>query len=483
MQPSLQTQTHHKLPQRVVDKLKAAIGERYVLTERDELVVYESDALTIVKQLPAAVVIPKNTEEVAAVVCILAEEKISFTARGAGTGLTGGSLPMNNGVTIETARMNRILQVDYENRIAVVEPGVINVHLSQATSPAGFHYAPDPSSQMACTLGGNVAQNSGGPHCLKYGATVNHILALEVVLPSGEIINIGSSTADFTGYDLTGVFVGSEGTCGIATKITLKLTRLPQSVKTLLAEFMTVTDASRAVSEIIAAGILPAALEMIDRATIVAVENSIFAGGFPTDVAALLIIEVDGLQVGIDEAATQAAEICLRNNARAVRVAKDDAERAKLWGARKRAFGAMGRVSADLMVQDAVIPRSKLPEVLDEIYAIASKYQLNVANVFHAGDGNLHPNISYDGRDADEARRVKLAGKEIMQLCVDAGGSITGEHGIGLDKIDYIEMIFSDADLERMLAVKNVFNPTGLCNPGKMIPATKTCRYCSFTLE
>ncbi len=483
MHPSTQTQPHNRLPAQVIDKLKAAIGESQVLTERDELVVYEADALTIIKQLPGAVLLPKNTAEVATVVRILGEAHIPFTARGAGTGLTGSALAMNQGVIIETARLNRILQIDYENRLAVVEPGVINIHLSQATSPAGFHYAPDPSSQMACTLGGNVAQNSGGPHCLKYGATVNHILALEVVLPSGEIINIGSPTAETPGYDLVGVFVGSEGTCGIATKVTLKLTRLPQGVKTLLAEFMTITDASRTVSEIIAAGILPAALEMIDRATIVAVENSIFAGGFPTDVAALLIIEVDGLQVGIEESANEAVAISLRNNARAVRVAKDDAERLKLWGARKRAFGAMGRIKADLMVQDAVIPRSKLPEVLDEIYHIAAKHGLNIANVFHAGDGNLHPNISYDGRNPDEAARVKQAGKEIMQLCVDAGGSITGEHGIGIDKIDYIGLIFTDADLERMLAVKNVFNPTGLCNPGKMIPATKTCRYCSFGLE
>ncbi len=483
MQASSSKAPHQPLPQKVIAQLKATIGERFVLTQRDELIVYESDALTIIKHLPAAVVLPKSTAEVAAVVKILADAKIPFAPRGAGTGLTGGSLPLDNGVTIELARMNRILKIDYENRLAEVEPGVINIHLSQATAAGGFHYAPDPSSQMACTIGGNVAQNSGGPHCLKYGMTVNHVLALEVVLPSGEIVALGGGAVDAPGYDLLGVFVGSEGTFGIATKATVKLTRLPQGIKTLLAEFMTVTDASRTVSEIIAAGILPAALEMIDRATIVAVENSIFAGGFPTDVAALLIIEVDGLQVGIEETAARAAEISLRNNARAVRVAKDDAERMKLWGARKRAFGAMGRISADLMVQDAVIPRSKLPEVLDEIYNIAARHGLNVANVFHAGDGNLHPNISYDGRNPEQVRHVEQAGKEIMQLCVNAGGSITGEHGIGIDKINYTGLIFTDADMERMLAVKNVFNPTGLCNHGKIIPATKTCRYCSFGLE
>jgi glycolate oxidase subunit GlcD len=336
---------------------------------------------------------------------------------------------------------------------------------------------------MACTIGGNVAENSGGPHCLKYGMTTNHVLGVEVVLPTGEIVTLGGSGIDAPGYDLLGLFVGSEGTFGIVTQATLKLTRLPQSIKTLLAEFMTVRDASRSVSEIIAAGILPAALEMIDRLTIEAIENSVFAGGFPTDVAALLIVEVDGLAAGIERDSERAVEICLRNNARAVRVAKDEAERMKLWAARKRAFGAMGRIKADLMVQDAVIPRSRLPEVLDEIYAIAERHQLTVANVFHAGDGNLHPNISFDGRDPDQVERVEAASKEIMQLCVSVGGSITGEHGVGMDKIESMRLIFSENDLERMLKVKEVFNPAGLCNPGKVLPTTKTCRYCGFGME
>jgi glycolate oxidase subunit GlcD len=336
---------------------------------------------------------------------------------------------------------------------------------------------------MACTIGGNVAENSGGPHCLKYGMTVNHILAVEVVLPSGEMVTLGGGGADLPGYDLLGAFVGSEGTFGIATRVTLKLTRLPQMVKTLLAEFMTVTDASRSVSEIIAAGILPAALEMIDQATIQAIENSIFAGGFPTDVAALLIIEVDGLAHGLEETAAQVVEICHRNNARAVRVAKDSAERDRLWAARKRAFGAMGRIKADLMVQDAVIPRSRLPEVLDEIYRIAKRHKLTVANVFHAGDGNLHPNISFDGRDPDQVRRVEAASREIMELCVGVGGSITGEHGVGMDKIESMRLIFSESDMQRMLALRDVFNPKGLCNPGKVIPTLKTCRFCGFGMQ
>jgi glycolate oxidase subunit GlcD len=471
------------LPKPVVEKLKAVLGERNVLTERDELLVYEADALTLHKLPPSAVIIPGNAEEVAAAVSILAREQIPFTPRGAGTGLSGGSLSMLGSVVIELARLNRILKLDYENRLAVVQTGVINVHLSQATSPHGFHYAPDPSSQMACTIGGNVAENSGGPHCLKYGMTTNHVLAVEVVLPTGEVVTLGGGGVDRPGYDLLGVFVGSEGTFGIATAATLKLTRLPQSIKTLLAEFMTVTDASRSVSAIIAGGILPAALEMIDRATIRAIEDSIFAGGFPTDVAALLIIEVDGLTEGLEDTASRAVEICLRNNARAVRVAKDEAERTKLWGARKRAFGAMGRIKADLMVQDAVIPRSRLPEVLDEIYRIAGRYNLAIANVFHAGDGNLHPNISFDGRDPDQCQRVEAASKEILQLCVGVGGSITGEHGVGMDKIESMRLIFSENDLDRMLAVRDVFNPLGLCNPGKVIPATKSCRYCGFGME
>jgi glycolate oxidase subunit GlcD len=479
--------THHDstaaLPPDIIVKLEKAIGRQHVLTARDELLVYESDALTIHKVLPSAVLLPGSAEEVSEVVRILAQAAIPFCPRGAGTGLSGGSLGLKGAVVIELARLNRILSLDYENGVAVVEPGVINVQLSQATAGAGWHYAPDPSSQMACTIGGNVAENSGGPHCLKYGMTTNHVLALEVVLPSGEMVTLGGGAVDVPGYDLMGVFVGSEGTLGITTKATLKLTRLPQSVKTMLAEFMTVSDASHTVSDIIAAGILPAALEMIDRETIKAIEKSIFAGGFPTDVAALLIIEADGLTAGLDATAERAAEICRRNNARAVRVAKDEAERQKLWAARKRAFGAMGRIKADLMVQDAVIPRSKLPEVLDEIYRIGERANLTVANVFHAGDGNLHPNISFDGRDPDQVCRVEKASRQIMQLCVAVGGSITGEHGVGMDKIEYMRLIFDDNDLGRMMAVRNVFNPLGLCNPGKVIPATKTCKYCGFGLD
>src|SRR5262245_36260557 len=441
------------LPPHIVERLKRALGNRSVLTEPGELLVYEADALTIHRHRPPAVVIPRTAEEVQTAIKILAEAQIPFAPRGAGTGLSGGALSRRGAVLVELARLNKILEIDYENRFAVVEAGVINVHLSQATAAAGFHYAPDPSSQMACTIGGNIAENSGGPHCLKYGMTVNHILGLEVVLPSGEMIQLGGRGVDAPGYDLLGLFVGSEGTFGIVTKAIVKLTPLPQAVRTLLAEFMTVTDASRSVSDIMAAGILPAALEMLDGVIIKVIEQSIFAGGFPTDVAALLIIEIDGLDAGLEETASKAAELCLRNNARAVRVAKDEAERQRLWAARKRAFGAAGRLAADLMVQDAVIPRSRLPEVLDKVYHIADRYKLLVANVFHAGDGNLHPNLSFDSSDPDQVRRVTAASREIMELCVSVGGSITGEHGVGLDKVDYMQLIFSENDIQRMLSV------------------------------
>jgi glycolate oxidase subunit GlcD len=483
MRTNPQPQQTAKLPRPVIERLKAVVGERFVLSEPDELLAYESDALTNHKYLPSTVVIPGSAEEVAAAVKILADNSIPFTPRGAGTGLSGGALARFGSVIFELARLNRILKIDVENKLAIVETGVINTQVSQAASAFGLHYAPDPSSQSACTIGGNIAENAGGPHCLKYGMTTDHVLALEVVLPSGQIVTLGGGVAETPGYDLLGLFVGSEGTFGIATKATLKLIRLPQAVKTLLAEFMAVSDASRSVSDIIASCILPAALEMLDGKAIRVIEQSVFRGGFPTDVAAMLIIEVDGLAAGLEEAASRAAEICLRNGARAVRIARDEPERQRLWAARKRAFGAMGRLKTDLMVQDAVIPRSRLPQVLDEIYRIGEKYNLAVANVFHAGDGNLHPNIAYDGRDPDQVRRMEAASKEIMELCVGVGGSITGEHGVGLDKIEFMRLIFSPTDLEKMLAVRDVFNPLGLCNPGKVIPTTKTCRYCGFGIE
>jgi glycolate oxidase subunit GlcD len=458
-----------------IGDLKSLLGPQRVLTDLDQLLVYECDALSLHKHRPEAVLFPTTTEEVAQAVKILSRQGVPFVARGAGTGLSGGAVAPPGGVIIELARMNRILRIDYENRLAVVEPGVINIMLSRAVADAGFFYAPDPSSQMSCTIGGNVAENSGGPHCLKYGMTASHILGLEVVLPTGEIVSLGGEGSDAPGYDLRGLFIGSEGTFGIATKITVGLTPLPQAVQTLLVDFLTVEAASRAVSEIIAAGVLPSALEMMDRATIQAVEDSMYASGLPTDAAAVLLIEVDGLAVSVESEAERIAAICHHWGARTVRRARDEAERARLWAGRKGAFGAMGRISPDLMVQDAVIPRSKLPDVLPEVYRIADRYRLTVANVFHAGDGNLHPNICYDGRNPEEVARVDAACRDIMELCLRVGGALTGEHGIGLDKIKYMPLAFSPADLEAMAAVRAVFDPQGLCNPGKVLPVRR-CR-------
>ncbi|MFZ4986858.1 MAG: FAD-linked oxidase C-terminal domain-containing protein [Blastocatellia bacterium] len=465
----------------IISALKKIVGARHVTTDEAELLVYECDAVAIHKTRPLAVIFPANTEEVAGVVRLLHQERIPFGPRGAGTGLSSGALPIGceegqRSVIIEMARMNRVLAIDYANRRAVVQPGVINVRLTQAVAAAGYHYAPDPSSQTSCTIGGNVAENAGGPHCLKYGATTNHILGLEVVLPTGEVVNLGGDGVDTTGYDLLGTFVGSEGTFGIVTKVVVRLTPNPQKVITLLADFTDLNDASHAVSAIIAAGILPAALEMIDRVTINAVEDSVFAAGYPRDAAACLIVELDGLSAGIETLARRVSDICTRYRARSVKEASDELERKRLWAGRKGAFGALGRVSPDLFVQDAVVPRTKLPEVLAGIYAIGARHNLKMSTVFHAGDGNLHPNLNFDGRDKDEVERVLLAGKEIMQLCVDAGGSITGEHGVGADKISYMPMIFDEDSLNTMLGVREVFNPLGLCNPGKAIPSPRMCR-------
>jgi len=458
----------------LIQQLRKILGSDRVLCEPDELLVFECDGLPQHKLLPRAVVFPDSTEDVAEIVRILSINKIPFTARGAGTGVSGGALAKDQGVIIELARMRRLLKIDTENRIAVVETGLINSNLSKAAAPFNLYYAPDPSSQTACTIGGNIAENAGGSHCLKYGVTVDHVIAARVVLSDGKIVDLDAGTLT-PGYDLIGLFVGSEGTFGIATEATLKLLPTPPAVRTILAEFPDVNDASRAVSAIIADGLIPAALEMIDAATIRAVEASVFAAGLPADAGAALIIELDGLEAGLDSEAAHAETICREHGARQVRHAVDERERQKIWKARKGAFGAMGRISPDVMIQDAVVPRSKLPEVLASIYQIAAKNNLLVANVFHAGDGNLHPLLSFDSRDEDQVTRIKDAGREIMETCVQAGGTITGEHGVGLDKIDYLPLIFSDDDMETMLRVRTAFDPTGLCNPGKIIPLRLGC--------
>ena len=457
----------------LIDNLSSIVGHENVLSKPDELLVYECDGLPQHKHPPRAVVFPSSTEETSAIMRELARAQVPFTPRGAGTGLSGGALALNSGVVIEMARMRKILRIDVENRLAVVQPGVVNLNVSRAVAPFGLYYVPDPSSQPTCTIGGNIAESAGGIHCLKYGTTTDHVLGCRVVLAGGEIVDLGG--VDAPGYDLLGTFIGSEGTFGIATEATLKLSQMPPAVRTLLAEFSEVNDASHAVSAIIAAGVMPAALEMMDGEIIRAVEASVFAAGLPPDAGAALLIELDGIEAGLDDEAQKVISICMEYGARNCRYARDEVERKKLWAARKGAFGAIGRISPDSMIQDAVVPRSRLPEVLGAAYDIASRYQLRIANVFHAGDGNLHPLICFDSRSPDEVLRVREAGRELMEVCVRAGGTITGEHGVGLDKRELLPLVFSEADMNAMLSVRAAFDPVGLCNPGKIVPLLRGC--------
>jgi glycolate oxidase subunit GlcD len=459
----------------LIETLQSVVGRDAVLAHPDELLVYECDGLPQHKYLPRAVVFPSSTEETSEVMRALGLAGVPFTPRGAGTGLSGGALALERGVVVELARMRDILRIDEANRLAVVQTGVVNSHVSRAVASLQLHYVPDPSSQPTCTVGGNIGENAGGVHCLKYGTTTDHVLAIRVVLAGGEIVDLGGTANDAPGFDLRGLFIGSEGTFGIATEATLRLVPIPPSVRTLLAEFPEVNDASHAVSAIIAAGVLPAGLEMMDREIIRAVEASVFAAGLPPDAGAALLIELDGLEAGIDDEAERVKQICMQYGARSCRLARDENERKKLWAARKGAFGAIGRIAPDSMIQDAVVPRSRLPQIMADAYQIASKYQLRIANVFHAGDGNLHPLICFDSRSVEEVRRVKEAGRELMETCVRAGGSITGEHGVGLDKRDLLSLIFSEADMETMLRVRTAFDPTGLINPGKIIPLLRGC--------
>ncbi len=458
------------IQQSLVRELRAICGSYGVLDDPDALLVYESDALTAYRHRPAAVVLPRTTRETRESVAAIARHGLPIVPRGAGTGLSGGAVALNDAIVVGTARMNRILGIDAPNRRAVLQPGVINAELSVAARRHGLYYAPDPSSQTTCTIGGNVAENSGGPHCLKYGVTSRYVTGLEVVLPDGEVIRIGGQGRDAPGYDLVGLFVGSEGCFGIATEIEVSLLPVPESVRTLLAIFDRIEDAGRAVSEIMSAGMLPAAMEIIDGATIRAVEDSVFAAGYPTDAEAALVIEFDGLEAGLKGDAERARRRCLATGAREVRTAQDEAERAALWKGRKKAFGAMGRIAPDLLVQDATVPRTALPSVLRGISRISARHDLVVANVFHAGDGNLHPNILFDRRDAEELERVERASKEIMRLCVDAGGTITGEHGVGLDKKHHMTLIYGPDELNAMWGIRRVFDPGETMNPGKVLP-------------
>jgi len=455
-------------------QLGSIVGAQYVRGRPAELLVFESDGLPGYRKRPSLAVFPGTRDELVAVVQLLAREQVPFVPRGAGTGLSGGALA-DGIVLIGLNRLTRILDLDVASRLAVVEPGVVNASLSRATAEYGLHYAPDPSSQAACTIGGNVAENAGGPHCLKYGVTLNHVVAVTAVLPDGSVTTLGSADGEREGYDLLGAFVGSEGCFGIALDVTVRLTPNPAAVRTLLADFLSIDAAARATTAIIAAGIVPAALEMMDAATIRAVEASIYAAGYPVDAAAVLLIELDGLAAGLDRDVERVVLLCQDAGARGVRVAQTDVERVKLWQGRKKAFGAMGRIARHLFVQDAVVPRTQLPNVLATIATIAERYGVTVCNVFHAGDGNLHPNIAYNGNDPGERERVHGAMGEIMRACIAVGGTVTGEHGIGLDKLGYMNLIFSADSLNRMCRLRDAFDPYRLANPGKVVPV-RSCR-------
>jgi len=456
-----------------IAELHAAVGEHGLITGQSQLQTYECDGLTNFRAMPGAVVLPQTVEQVQAVVRVCARHKIPFVSRGAGTGLSGGALPAESGVVISLARMNRILEVDFANRYVVVEPGVINAHVTQRVAAAGYFYAPDPSSQSVCTIGGNVAENSGGAHCLKYGFTVTHVLALQVVLPSGELAYFGSTSLDSPGYDLAGVFVGSEGTLGVATKITLRIVKRPEVVQTLLAAFDSAHAAGQTVSDIIAAGMLPSALEIMDALAIQAAEAAVHAH-YPV-CGGLLLVELDGSSSEVDELMTQVREICGNNGAQEIRVAQSEQERALVWKGRKAAFAAVGRISPNYIVQDGVIPRTALSHLLTEIERMAVEKGLRVANVFHAGDGNLHPLVLYDRAIPGQEEMALDLSYRILHLCVDSGGSITGEHGVGKEKQQALGYMFSEPDLATMQLVRCAFDPQNISNPDKVFPRTRLC--------
>jgi glycolate dehydrogenase FAD-linked subunit len=458
---------------RLIRDLKKLLGADAVLDKREDLLLYEYDG-SVESARPNCVVFPRAPRDVVGIVRLANQYKTPLVGRGAGTGLSGGALARRGGILAVFSRMNRILAIDAENQRAVVQPGVVNADLSAAVAHLGLHFAPDPSSQKACTIGGNVSENSGGPHTLAYGVTTNHVLALELVLPDGELLRVGSSALDAPGYDLTGLLVGSEGTLALLTEITVKLTPLPEAVKTLLAIFDSLDDATETVAEITARGITPAACEMLDGWTLRAVEAYVHAG-FPLDSAAVLLIDVDGLREAVEGHAEAVADVCRVHHAREVRVARDAAECDLLWKGRKNAFGAVGRLSPTYYVQDGVIPRTKLPVTIRRINEIGKKYGFEIGDIFHAGDGNLHPIILFDASDRKQFERAVSASDEIIKFCIEMGGAITGEHGVGMEKDRLMPLLFSDAELELMKRVRDAFNPEGLLNPGKIIPTGKSC--------
>jgi glycolate oxidase len=453
----------------LLEDLRRIVGPTNVRASGVDLALYQYDAY-LEERRPDAVVFVHSTEEVAEVVAACARHNAPFVARGGGTNLSGGTIPLRGGVVIETIRMNRILEVDIPNLRARVQPGMFNLEFGNALAPLGYQYLPDPASQKAATLGGNVAENSGGPHCFKYGVTTNHVLGLTVVLPDGQIARFGGKAPDAPGYDLTGVFVGSEGTLGICTEVVVRIVRLAEGVKTLLAIYDSIEAGGETVTAIVAAGMVPATLEMMDQPVIQAVEESIRCG-LPMDCATVLIIEVDGLLDDLDRQAQEIADLCRAHGAREVRLAKNDAERAALWAGRRGAFGAVARITPSYLVCDGTVPRTALPAVLKRVAEVGKKYDLRIPSVFHAGDGNLHPLILFDWRNPEQKARVMQAGMEILTLCVEMGGTISGEHGVGIEKMDAMRLIFGEPDIEAQRKVKRAFDPNDLANPGKMFPA------------
>ena len=459
------------LPPEFRSDVEGIVGTGGVISELEQLRTYECDALTGHRAIPELVLLPATADHVQQLVAACAAHRVPFVARGAGTGLSGGALPVVGGVVISLARLNRVLEVDLERGVVVVEPGVTNLDVTRAVSDEGFFYAPDPSSQQVCTIGGNLAENSGGAHCLKYGFTVNHVLAADVVLPTGELVTL--SRAD-DGPDLLGVFVGSEGTLGIAVRVTVRVVRVPEVVKTLLAAFATVDAAGDAVSHVIAAGILPAAIEMMDALTLEAVEAAV-APGYPQGAGAVLIVELDGPAAQVVEDSVAVERICREQGAFELRAAEDAEERARIWWGRKSSFAAMGRISPSYYVQDGVVPRTRLPDVLRQIYALGEERGLRIASVFHAGDGNLHPLVLYDDDLPGDAERAEELATAILDVCIDAGGSLTGEHGVGRDKVCSMPKLFDADDLAVMARLRDAFDPEGISNPGKVLPTPRLC--------
>lgn len=461
------------LPEIAVADLERIVGKRAVLHRDQDLLLYEYDG-SIDKGRPECVVFPRTTEDVVAIVKVAAEHSLPLVGRGAGTGLSGGVIPTRGGLMIGFSRMNRILEIDLENECAVVQPGVVNLDITRAVQGQGYYYAPDPSSQKACTIGGNVAENAGGPHTLVYGVTTNHVLGIEVVLPDGTVLNLGGKEQDLPGYDIRGLLTGSEGTMALVTKVIVRLMRAPEAVETLLAIYERADDAASTVGELTARAITPAAVEMLDGVMLRMVEEATHAG-FPMDAEAVLLIELEGIRESVAEQLELVKSVCLECRAREVRVARSAEERALLWKGRKNAFGAVGRVSPTYYVQDGVVPRTRIADTLRHIYAVSEKYGLTISNIFHAGDGNMHPIILFDPRSEDETARTRQAGEDILRYCIEVGGAITGEHGVGMEKNELMPLLFAEDSLAQMERLMNIFNPDGRLNPGKILPTGKGC--------